>query len=141
MQRDITGWNKLSERHGFMVVYPAGLDVGGMTGWRAFRPGPEVAREVRFFSGLIDHLEESYNIDRSRIYANGLSNGGGMSWVLSCGLSDRIAAVGLVAAAHLLPWSWCNDSSPMPMIAFHGTADTAAPYDGGASWGLSRNAT
>ena len=31
------------------------------------------------------------NIDRKRIYANGLSNGGGMSFVLSCTLADRIA--------------------------------------------------
>ena len=29
----------------------------------------------------------------------------------------------MVAAAHLLPWSWCTDPRPVPMIAFHGTAD------------------
>ena len=43
----------------------------------------------------------THNIDPARIYANGLSNGGGMAFVLSCTMSDRIAAVGLVAAAHL----------------------------------------
>ena len=62
----------------------------------------------RFISALIDRLEASYNIDPARIYANGLSNGGGMSFVLSCTLSDRIAAVGVVAAAETLPWSWCT---------------------------------
>ena len=68
------------------------------------------------------------------IYANGLSNGGGMSFALSCTLSDRIAAVGMVGAALLLPFSWCTDQRPVPMIAFHGTADRAAPYKGGFSW-------
>jgi polyhydroxybutyrate depolymerase len=83
---------------------------------------------------LIDTLKAHYNIDSSRIYANGLSNGGGMSFVLSCTMSDRIAAVGLVGAAHLLPWNWCTDPHPVPMIAFHGTDDPAVPYNGGTSW-------
>jgi polyhydroxybutyrate depolymerase len=57
-----------------------------------------------------------------------------MAFVLSCKLSDRIAAVGMVGAAQLLPWSWCTDRRPVPMIAFHGTADPLAPYNGGSSW-------
>ncbi len=52
--------------------------------------------DVTFISELIDTLEAAYNIDPTRIYANGLSNGGGMAFVLSCMLSDRIAAVGMV---------------------------------------------
>jgi polyhydroxybutyrate depolymerase len=79
-------------------------------------------------------LSADYNIDPARIYANGLSNGGGMAFVLSCTLSNRIAAVGMVAAAQLLPWSWCADPRPVPMIAFHGTADPVVPYTGGKTW-------
>ena len=90
--------------------------------------------DVRFISELIDTLEAAYNIDPTRIYANGLSNGGGMAFVLSCTLSDRIAAVGMVAAAQLLPFSWCTDRRPVPMIAFHGTADHLTPYNGGRTW-------
>jgi polyhydroxybutyrate depolymerase len=91
-------------------------------------------KDVRFISDLIDTLKASYNIDATRIYANGLSNGGGMSFVLSCTLSDRIAAVGMVAAAQTSSWRWCTDERPVPMIAFHGTADPVVPYNGGASW-------
>jgi polyhydroxybutyrate depolymerase len=90
--------------------------------------------EVRFISELIDRLEAAYNIDPARIYADGLSNGGGMAFVLSCTLSDRIAAVGMVASAQLLPWSWCRDERAVPMIAFHGTADPLTPYNGGKTW-------
>jgi polyhydroxybutyrate depolymerase len=84
---------------------------------------------------LIDTLEAAYNIDPARIYANGMSNGGGMAFVLSCTLSDRIAAVGMVAAAQTLPFSWCTDPRPVPMIAFHGTADPMVPYGGGQPTG------
>ena len=48
---------------------------------------------------------------------------GGMAFVLSCALSNRIAAVGLVASAQTLPFSWCGNSTPVPVIAFHGTDD------------------
>jgi polyhydroxybutyrate depolymerase len=89
--------------------------------------------DVKFTSDLIDKLEAAYNIDPNRIYANGMSNGGGMAFALSCRLSDRIAAVGAVAGAQTLPWHWCGDSRPVPTVAFHGTADRFAPYQGGSS--------
>lgn len=93
-----------------------------------------MTRDVRFISELIDTLRASYDIDTTRIYADGLSNGGGMAFVLSCTLSDRIAAVGVVAPAIFLPWSSCTGRRTVPMIAFHGTADRATRYHGGKSW-------
>lgn len=133
LQRDLSGWNRLAESHAFIVVYPEGLRVHGTgpRGWRVTRPGPNLMKDVRFISDLIDELEKTYNIDPTRIYANGLSNGGGMAFVLSCTLSDRVAAVGMVAAAQMLPWNWCRDHRPVPMISFHGTADSFTPYEGG----------
>jgi polyhydroxybutyrate depolymerase len=132
-QMRVSEWNTLAERERFIVVYPAGARSAGPRIWHAMRE-PELEKDVRFISDLIGKLERDYNIDRARIYANGLSNGGGMSFVLSCTLSDRIAAVGLVAAAQTLPWRWCTDDRPVPMIAFHGTADPVIPYRGGPSW-------
>jgi len=130
-QRDMSQWNRLADEHGFIVVYPAGT--GRPRVWHMSR-----RTDVRFISELIDTLEAAYNIDPARIYADGLSNGGGMAFVLSCTLSDRIAAVGMVGAAQLLPWNWCTDRRPVPMITFHGTADRFAPYNGGTSWVVPR---
>jgi len=132
-QKETSQWNRVADAHGFIVVYPSGAGGGGPRVWHEDR-GPAPMRDVRFISELIDTLRAAYNIDTTRVYANGLSNGGGMSFVLSCTLSDRIAAVGMVGAAHLLPFSWCTDHRPVPMIAFHGTADSAVPYKGGFSW-------
>jgi polyhydroxybutyrate depolymerase len=132
-QRDLSEWNRVADSHGFIVVYPAGKVSSGPRVWHV---GPEdgLRRDVTFISDLIDKLAANYNIDRSRIYANGMSNGGGMTFVLACTLSDRIAAFGMVGAAQTLPWSWCTDRRAVPMIAFHGTADPMALYNGGESW-------
>ena len=132
-QMNTSGWNRLAESQGFVVVYPSGIGGDGPRIWHVDR-GAGLMRDVRFISELIDTLKAAYNIDPTSIYANGLSNGGGMAFVLSCTLSDRIAAVGMVAAAQLLPWSWCTDHRPVPMIAFHGTADPVTPYNGGRTW-------
>lgn len=140
-QREASQWDRAADAQGFIVVYPSGTTLDGSgTGVLPFRvwlaePGPSVTADSRFISDLIDSLSATYNIDPARIYANGLSNGGGMAFALSCTLSHRIAAIGMVAAAHALTWSWCTDHHPVPMIAFHGTADPVAPYNGaGTSW-------
>ncbi len=130
-QMYLTEWNRLADSQGFIVVYPSGL---GGAGPRVWRVGSDFAKDVRFISELIDRLEAAYNIDRSRIYASGFSNGGGMAFVLSCTMADRIAAVGMVGSAQTLPWSWCPSHRPVPMITFHGTADRFAFYNGGQSW-------
>ena len=132
VQKDISGWNKVADENGFLVVYPAGLQ-HGLYVWRV-EQGPGLAIDVRFSADLIDKLRATYNIDPSRIYADGLSNGGGMAFALSCTMPDRIAAVGMVGPALTLPWNGCPDPRPVPVIAFHGTADPAAPYNGGSSW-------
>ena len=133
LQMDVSGWNRLADAQGFIVAYPSAAEGTGPRVWHVDR-GARLIADVRFISEMIDTLEAAYNIDARRIYANGLSNGGGMAFVLSCTLSDRIAAVGMVAAAQTLEWSWCTDRRAVPMIAFHGTADPLIPYNGGSSW-------
>jgi polyhydroxybutyrate depolymerase len=133
-QAQISGWNELAEEDGFLVVYPEG--VGFPRRWRTGSPSaaPEDPLvDVRFISDLIDGLARDYNIDPARIYANGLSNGGGMSFLLGCALADRIAAVGGVSGGYLYPMDQCKPSRPVPMIVFHGTADPIVPYLGGPS--------
>ena len=132
-QMEMSQWNAVADEHGFIVVYPSGVGGRGPRAWRA-GGGDTSARDVRFIAELIDTLNASHNIDPTRIYADGLSNGGGMAFLLSCTMSDRIAAVGLVASAQFLPWSECKDQRPVPMVAFHGTEDRYTPYHGGRSW-------
>ncbi len=133
-QAHISRWNELADEKGFIVVYPSGTDFPKR--WRTTgltsSPG-DPALDVQFISDLMDRLETQYNIDPARIYANGLSNGGGMSYLLACKLSDRIAAIGSVAGAYTYPSDLCSPARPVPLIAFHGDADPIVPYLGGPS--------
>ena len=133
------GWNELANQYGFIVVYPAGSGAffGTLTrGANIWPAGPHtLPRDVRFISDLIDKFEAEYNIDSTRIYADGMSNGGGMAFLLSRKLSDRIAAVGVVSGALPGTLEDCGDSKPVPTIAFHGTADKVAPFLGGWLFG------
>lgn len=134
-QRDVSGWNDVADREGFLVAYPSGAGRAAPRVWRSVESDTSViARDTRFVADLIDSIGVRYNLDRSRVYANGFSNGGGMTFALSCALPHRIAAVGMVGAAQTMPWGLCHDSTPVPAIVFHGTADPAMPYDGGMSW-------
>ena len=133
--RNLTGWSRLADQHGFIVVYPGGtggviasLDVPRI--WRVDAE-PGRVKDITFITELIDTLQAAYSIDPARIYATGMSNGGAMAYVLSCVLSDRIAAVGVVAGAQSVPAGWCTEADPVPVIAFHGTADPLVPYLGG----------
>jgi poly(3-hydroxybutyrate) depolymerase len=132
VQMEMSQWNAVADEQGLLAVYPSGVDGRGPRVWRA-GAGDRSARDVRFIAELIDTLKASYNVDPTRIYADGLSNGGGMAFLLSCTMSDRIAAVGLVASAQFLPWNGCKDQRAVPMIAFHGTEDRFTPYHGGKS--------
>lgn len=127
-------WNDLADREGFIVVYPSGT--GFPKRWRlpVNVMGLSASEEdVIFLTGLIDSLEQQYNIDSQRVYINGFSNGAGMTVVMGCRLSERVAAVGGVAGAYVFPLESCNQTRPVPMIAFHGTADPVVPYSGGTT--------
>ena len=78
-QMNLSRWNRLADEQGFIVVYPSGSGMPKV--WNVGR-GAGLMRDVRFISALIDTLEAAYNIDPTRIYANGISNGGGMAFVL-----------------------------------------------------------
>lgn len=133
-QMQISGWNELADQEGFIVVYPMGT--GFPLRWRtfgAYGSDRDPREDVLFIYAIIAQLSAEYNIDWSRIYANGLSNGGGMSFTLACMLSERIAAVGMVSGAYLLPWEQCTPARRVPAVVFHGTADPIVPFQGGPS--------
>ena len=83
--------------------------------------------DVRFISDLIDRLQQDYAIDPARIYVNGLSNGGGMTYLLACELSGRIAAVGSVAGAYLYPLDQLSagTAGTIDRVSWHRRSDRA----------------
>lgn len=130
-QMEISGWNNLADDYGFIVVYPSGTGLPLRWHICGFPGSPEEPMaDVNFISDLIDKLANEFNIDSSRIYANGLSNGGGMAFWLASKIPERITAVGSVAGAYLFSADSGSSSRSVPAIAFHGTEDAIVPYNG-----------
>ena len=88
--------------------------------------------DVKFISDVIDYMLLNYDfVDHDRIYAAGYSNGGYMTYRLSCDLSNRITAFGSVAGnMYLIDDGFdCTDQGrDIPIIHIHGTGDTFNPY-------------
>jgi polyhydroxybutyrate depolymerase len=130
MMPAFTGLNELASREGVVVVYPDG------TGFpRTWNAGPRWGRgkpdDVKFLSKLIDEVAGLTSIDRARVYACGMSNGGMMCYRLANELSDRIAAVGCVAGAMAVPKA--APSRPVPLLHIHCRGDTIVPYEAATS--------
>jgi polyhydroxybutyrate depolymerase len=88
------GFNALSDREGFIVVYPDGLEKhwnDGRSvkeaGWRAHK---ENVDDVGFISALIEHLVKEQNVDPKRVYITGVSNGALMASKLACEKTEKI---------------------------------------------------
>jgi polyhydroxybutyrate depolymerase len=130
-----TGLSTTADASGFLVAYPDGLpDADGLTAWGGVGENMPAVDDVHFVRDLIDRLSSTYCVDASRIYATGFSRGGGMTALLACSLSDRIAAVAPVAGAFFRTIeSGCAPSRPVPILEFHGAADDVVPYAGGGS--------
>ena len=81
--------DKVSDEHGFVVVYPDGLSRSWADG-RGGSPSDQAnVNDVKFISQLIDRLAAKYSIDSRRLYVTGMSNGGFMSGRLACELSEK----------------------------------------------------
>ncbi|MCI0580610.1 MAG: prolyl oligopeptidase family serine peptidase [Chloroflexi bacterium] len=125
-QELLSGMSEKAETAGFIVVYPEGL--GTPQSWNVL-PSQVNNRDVQFIRDLVEHLQDQLAIDPARIYVTGISNGGGLAHRLGCDLAGVFAAIAPVSGAYLFGHD-CQPSRPVPVIAFHGTADRIVPYDG-----------
>lgn len=112
---------------GFVVVTPDGID----NVWDFQSPSDDFT----FTADLVRYLDSTLCIDRARVFATGISNGGAFSSAVVCEPSVGIRA--FVSVAGMVPA--CANGTKAPAIAFHGTADPIVPYSVAgpiaASWG------
>lgn len=92
--------------------------------------------DVAYVRDVIAHVAARLCVDETRVYATGFSGGGRMTSLLGCQLGSRIAAIAPVSG---LRFPEPCDGRPVPVLTFHGLADTQNPYDGhaagrGAEW-------
>ena len=137
----------IADTANFILVYPQGLqlDNGGSTHWNSMLVSDSNKSSVDdfgFIDTLIDNLLLTYNIDSTRLYATGFSNGADISFTLGCYLQNKIAAIAPVSGLMLNnPNSNCTLSIPTGIMVIHGTSDSSRPIGGIGGYYASINET
>ena len=133
-----------ADASGFAAVFPDGIGTEpGKLSWDAhICCGAALAQksdDIGFIVALIDRLTGELPIDRHRIYATGMSNGGMFAYQLAAARPDLIAAIAPVSATiggtsrDGEPFVIAPLDRPMPVMIMHGRKDPYVLFDGGTS--------
>jgi len=119
-----SGFSELADREGFLVAYPEGVrqSWNDGRGVKAIPAQKDNVDDLGFVTALINDVARLHHVDRKRIFATGISNGGIFSHYLAANLSPQIAAIAPVAGG--LPESLrdkFNPEQPVSVLIFHGT--------------------
>ena len=121
------GWDPLADSAKFVVAYPDGVGQAWNGHGCCGQPARENIDDVGFITAIVGRISAAMGIDKARVYATGMSNGGIMSYALACN-SSIFAAIGPNSATQL---DACAAPHPTSVIHIHGTADRLVPYNGG----------
>lgn len=129
-----------SEHAGYVVVFPNGYSQradGKFATWNAGKccgaARDKEIDDVGFIRQIVANITRQMNIDRTRIYATGMSNGGMMAYRLACEMSDVFAAIAPVAGTDNT--RACTPKTPVSILHFHAKNDTHVLFGGGAGPG------
>jgi polyhydroxybutyrate depolymerase len=136
-QKAYSQMDATADRHGFVAVYPQGVPpapgVQSLRTWNAGKCcGPAQrtdADDVGFTLAVLDDLARRTPVDRRRVYATGISNGGMMAYRLAVDASKRVAAMASVAGQ--VEVEKFAPSRPVAVMEFHSVDDPRALYEGG----------
>ena len=126
----LTRLDGVADRKKFLVAYPDGRPATARV-WNAGDCCNRSATDdVGFLGRLIDGIVVSQRADPARVYVTGISNGAMMAYRFACQRADKIAAIAAVAGS--MTYRPCRPARPVPLMIFHGTADTTLPEAGGS---------
>ncbi len=124
----LTNFNNVADSNDVIATYPDAL--GGV--WNTDGTAPQ--DDFAFISAMIQQIRSTFAVNGHQVYAMGFSNGATMTEELGCNLSSQLAAIASVSG-HMPSTYTCPLAHPMPLITFHGTADTIYSYTG---WGSTK---
>lgn len=120
-----TGLSKSGNAHGFAVLYPTAGSSRRF--WSLNRhSSPDDVASLR---ALLPRAEALACTDPRRVYATGVSNGGGFAARVGCEMADVFAAVAPVAGGYS-SLDACPDGVHQSVLEVHGDADQIVPYEG-----------
>ena len=125
------GFNILSEKNDFVVVYPNGINHRWNDG-RTENNSVIDVDDVGFLTKIIDTVSSEFDLNPERVFSTGISNGGQMSYRLAFEKTDKIAAIApVVSSIHEALYYNSSPSEPISVFLIAGTDDPLVPYDGG----------
>jgi len=127
-----SGMNAASDKHGFVLAYPVGVQSSWNAGLCCGGAATLGLDDVGFARAVVADIQKKLCIDGKRIYAAGMSNGAMLSHRLACEASDLFAAIGPVAGGLVLAKP-CAPARAVPVIHFHGSKDTIVQYNSGVT--------
>lgn len=128
--------------HGFILVVPNGkIGVFKLRYWNATDACCDFAHtevdDVAYLRELLDEVKTKYNVDTSRVYLTGHSNGGFMSHRLACEMGGEIAGIATFAGVNYRDDAKCVGKSPVSVLQIHAKDDTTIKYKGAMGFGVS----
>jgi len=120
-----TGLSKYGDDHGFATVFPTAASSRRFWSLNRAASPDDVPR----IEALLDAIETLGCTDSDRVYATGVSNGGGFAARLGCQLADRVAAVAPIAGGYRA-LDRCPPDRRASLLEMHGLADHVVPYRG-----------
>ena len=122
---DESGLSRTADRHGFAVLYPtAGSSQHFWSLNRAMHPD-----DVGRLRALLPKAMQAACGDPKRVYATGVSNGGGFAARVGCEMAGTITAIAPVAGGYRA-LDDCPGDRRTSVLEIHGTADRIVPYAG-----------
>tara|TARA_B100000902_G_scaffold309260_1_gene298612 strand:- start:80 stop:1027 length:948 start_codon:yes stop_codon:yes gene_type:complete len=128
-----TNYMPIADSNNFIVIYPQGATTATLSahwnvgGWTS----KSTVKDIEFIDTVIGLVKDKIQIDETRVYSSGMSNGGYMSYHLACNLRNKIAAVASVTGSMTFgTYNDCSPSHPTPVLQIHGLLDYVVPYDG-----------
>lgn len=119
-----------------IVLYPQAAITNGEYAWGgAPYSNTTVSQDANAIRAAVNDLASNYSINRSKVFAVGLSNGGGMALGLACQAPDLVAGVAGVAGAYYNPTTNGCSSTPVPTLIMHAPNDDIVSYNGGVRHG------
>jgi len=143
------GWRYLKNvpPNGAIIIAPDGLLQPGTTGTHYWNSDPGCCDKLgvgnddgAYLRGLLRWTLANYNIDRSRVFVAGVSNGGFMAERVRCDDPDLVTAIVDWAGAGQGPTAAaCTPGLPVAALVDHSFADTGIVYPGGHFHSMPQN--
>jgi len=130
----LSRFNALADQEGFIVGYPEALDGywNDGRGVEAMRSHRESINDVKFLRAVVDDVAAKHQIDSTRVFATGISNGGFMSHRLAVEASDMVASIAPVVGGLAQPLAKrFAPKYPVSILIVQGDADPIVPIGGG----------